>query len=473
MDTHRARRWALAGLAAGTTLLAGPAVAAHASTPSADARLARAVDRYSRALGVKQRSLPEIKAAALPSPVANRLSAELEQLYRCDVVTRSNADLVRRLVKAGLPDGTPPPGPTSQRAGDTVLGFPVPESPNPEVPEHFPFETAVRLCGESVVRRLEALRAELSGRDLPASSALNLWPVLRFAPGNGNHTYVHDYALLVEMGGANSFFNNAGGSGLDVWRGPAGSGAKITGQARGCRDAFDIVRARTCTLASGALLVMQGGNRFGRLQSPAGTTDESCTNDPVERRVYIQGAGIAGVGVLIAQGDRNSYTGKVFAQGSGHIGGYGYLRADGSDNTYTAIRTSQGGSVVGGIGTLIANGDRNAYTYYVPGPKDAAAEPGQLGSGGVVNDLNGCDAGSSLIQGAGGVGGVGVFRALGVSNSYTASVDSLGSGTNGGKGTFLQEGAGDETYAGPGAQGRDDNVAIAPTKTNNGTFTDR
>jgi hypothetical protein len=473
MNLRRTSSWAAAAAVAAMTLIAGPAATAQAATPTADARLARAVDRYSRSLGVKRRSLADVKAAALPSPVANRLSAELEQLYRCDVVTRANLDIVRRAVAAGLPDGTPPPGPTTQRAGDTVLGFPVPDAPNPEVPEHFPFETAVRLCGQAVVQRLDALRAELAGRSLPASSALNLWPVLRFSPGNGNHTYVHDYVLLVETGGHNSFFNNAGGSGLDVWRGPAGSGAKIVAPARGCRDAFDIIRKRTCTLASAALLVMQGDNRFGRTQSPVGTTDEACTNDPVERRVYLQGAGVAGVGAVIAQGDRNTYIGKVFAQGSGHIGGYGYLRADGSDNRYWAVRTSQGGSVVGGIGTFIANGDRNTYGYYVPAAKDPAAEPGQLGSGGVVNDLNGCDAGSSLLHGAGGVGGVGVFRALGVGNSYTAPVNSLGSGTTGGKGTFLQEGGGDDTYAGPGAEGRDDNVAIAPTDTNNGTFIDR
>jgi hypothetical protein len=154
-----AARAATAALVATGALLAGPAAsAAEAATPAADARLARAVDRYSRALGVKRRSLADVKAAALPSPVAHRLSAELEQLYRCDVVTRSHIDLVRRAVEAGLPDGSPPPGPTTQRAGDTVLGVPVPEAPNPEVPEHFPFETAVRLCGESVVRRLEALR---------------------------------------------------------------------------------------------------------------------------------------------------------------------------------------------------------------------------------------------------------------------------------------------------------------------------
>jgi hypothetical protein len=163
----------------------------------------------------------------------------------------------------------------------------------------------------------------------------------------------------------------------------------------------------------------------------------------------------------------------VLTTGVGHVGGYGYLRTDGDDNSYTVIRSGLGAAVVGGIGTLIANGDRNTYGHYMPGPKDPSAQPGQLGSGGVVNDLNGCDNGASITLGAGSVGGVGVFQAFGVGNAYDAPQDSLGSGIVGGKGTFVNAGGGADTYTGPGAVGRGDNVTVTPTDTNNGTFVDK
>jgi hypothetical protein len=450
-----------------------PATAVAAPRPE-DSRLAAAVDRYSAALGVHRSSTSAVAQAALPTAVADKLTNELNQLYACDSITRSNVDNVVNAFRAGLPDGQPPVFPfTPQRAGDTTLGAPTPSLPNPELPQHFPFEGAVRACGEASVSKLETLRAELAGRTLSTSSGLDLWPVLRFAPGTGGHTYDHDYVLLVELGGNNRYFNNAGGSGIDIWRGPAGSGAEINAPARGCIDAFDIIRRQTCTLSSAALLSMKGGNQYGRLEAPDPATDGYCTNDPVGRRVFTQGSGVVGVGAIIDAGGNNTYIGKVLTTGVGHIGGYGYLRADGDNNSYKVIRFGIGASVVGGIGTLVATGSGNTYSYYTPSAKDPSAKPGFAGSGGVVNDLNGCDNGTSITLGAGSVGGVGVLQASGRTNSYTAPRSSLGTGIVGGKGTFESIGGGPDTYTGPGAVGRADNTTINPTSTNNGTFVDR
>jgi hypothetical protein len=473
MPLRSSPRWAAALLViAVTALFAVPAAAAEAAAPTANQRLAKAVNRYSRALGVKRDATRAIERADLRPAVAGRFAKVVNQLRRCDLLARANLPAVVALYPLGLPEGVPPVFPfTPQRGGDTTLGFPTQGAPSP--PVSFPFELAMRRCGEASVRKLDALRRELKRRPVRASSRINLWPVLRFQPGDRANTYRHDYVLLVDTSGGNTYLNNAGGSGLDIWRGPKRSGAKIVAPARGCIDAFDIIRKRTCTLSSAALLDLGGGNRFGRLETPDPATDGKCTNDPVGRRVFVQGSGILGAGVAIVEGGDNAFVGKVLTTGAGMIGGYGYLRVDGDDNTYKVVRSGLGSSIVGGIGKLVANGDNNTYGYYVPGPSRPGAPRGTLGSGGVVNDLNGCDNGSSLTLGAGAVGGDGVFQAHGVGNSYTAPVNSLGSGTVFGRGSFSQTGGGNDSYAGPGAKGRGNNVTLSPTSNNNGTFTDR
>jgi hypothetical protein len=263
---------------------------------------------------------------------------------------------------------------------------------------------------------------------------------------------------------------------IDIWRGPPHQHAAIVAPARGCIDAFDIVRKRTCTLAAGALLDLGSHNTYGRLQSPDPQTDGICTTDSVEPRVFVQGTGLLGVGVLVDEGSYNTYIGKVLTTGTGHVGGYGYLRDDGSYNHYTVVRDGLGDAVVGGTGTLIANGDYNSYTYYVPRASNPFVTPGSgyPGSGGVVDDLNNCDAGTGITLGAGEVGGVGRFQATGGHNSYTGPPDSLGSGTVGGMGTFSDTHSGlTDTYSGPGVTGgRGTGKTVGPTSTDNGSFTD-
>jgi hypothetical protein len=461
--------------------LASPAFA-KAPKPhlrAADAALAKAVNRYWRGLGFHRDALVPITAAHLPSAVARALAAELRQLHACDVITRAHVNTVIQLFggHTGFPLGQPPVNPIPvQRQGSTVLGVPIPPSPNPPRHPEYPFETQVEACGTAVVTKLDAVKSAIVSHHVRKKSALDLWPVLRFQPGSGHHTYTHDYVLLVDTGSYNTFLNNAGGNVIDIWRGPPHQQAAIVAPARGCIDAFDIVRKRTCTLAAGALLDLGSHNTYGRLQTPDPQTDGICTADSVEPRVFVQGTGLLGVGVLVDEGSYNTYIGKVLTTGTGHVGGYGYLRDDGSYNHYTVVRDGLGDAVVGGTGTLIANGDYNSYTYYVPRASNPFVTPGSgyPGSGGVVDDLNNCDAGTGITLGAGEVGGVGRFQATGGHNSYTGPPDSLGSGTVGGMGTFSDTHSGlTDTYSGPGVTGgRGTGKTVGPTSTDNGSFTD-
>jgi hypothetical protein len=110
----------------------------------------------------------------------------------------------------------------------------------------------------------------------------------------------------------------------------------------------------------------------------------------------------------------------------------------------------------------------------MPAPSNPFAQPGYYGSGGVVDDLNNCDAGTGTTLGAGEVAGVGHFVATGGHNSYTAPQDSLGSGLVAGQGTFSDTGSGGtDSYSGPGAGGgRSPGQTVAPTSTDNGSFAD-
>jgi hypothetical protein len=459
-------------------LSAAPASATAAPTTAraANRALSSAVDRYSRTLGVQPHSAAAIAAARLPVRVTNALTAEVRQLWACDVISRTNIDYLTKLFPGGtgLPLGQPAVNPFPvQTQGSTVLGVPDPPAPDPPVYRNYPFQSQVEACGAAVVTKLDAVKRAIRSAHLKARQSIDVWPVLRFQPGKGGHTYANDYVLLVDTGSHNTFLNNAGGNALDIWRGPAGQDAPIVAPARGCIDAFDIIRAQTCTIASAALLDLGGHNTYGQKVAPDPATDGVCTADPLEPRVFVQGTGILGVGVLIDEGSYNAYTGKVLTTGTGHVGGYGYLRDDGSYNSYSVIRDGLGDAVVGGTGYLVANGSHNTYGTYMPGPRTPFASPGSYGSGGVVDDLNNCDAGTGLTLGAGEVAGVGHFVASGGNNTYVAPIDSLGYGGVAGRGTFAGTNShGTDAYSGPGSAGRGPGVTVAPTSTDNGSFSD-
>jgi hypothetical protein len=105
--------------------------------------------------------------------------------------------------------------------------------------------------------------------------------------------YVNDYALVVEMGGDDQCFNNAGGNLLDVKRGPAGSPALEKAPARGCEHAFEITTGE-CVPSAALVLDLAGNDRYGRLEPPDPNVDGLCTQDPLVRRFGTIGSGVVG-----------------------------------------------------------------------------------------------------------------------------------------------------------------------------------
>jgi len=432
--------------------------------------LASAVDNLGAVLGFRLDAAPAIERSAVPPAVAGRLAVLLGGLTDCYVASGPARDLVARM-----------PG-----AADAVASL------------RF---AAVGLPIRDCAARLVPLAVEtahfLRAAGTMSGGGLDLWPVLRWEPSDGGVTYVNDYALLVAQGGKNTFANNVGGNLLDVVRGPDGSPARVHGRARGCHTAVEALLGQPelptddpvkCVFASALLIDAAGGNTFGQLQDPDPADDGLCTASPVVRRIATAGAGLAGVGILVAEGGNNKYVGKYLALGSGHFGGVGVLIDEGGHNSFLAVHNSEGYGLIGGLGVLQATGGDNTYGYYVAEAGGHAAN-GSVLPGGIINDVGLCDALPRMLQGTSNLpGSLGVFIAGGDHNQFhgtpTSSIGigpsvpnqpaalhfgSQGFGGDGGAGYFRNSGNG-ATYT--GVAGHRPGATVNPSAENLGYFKD-
>jgi hypothetical protein len=419
-----------------TALAAVAAVPARATQePDAAAELAAVVEEFAAELGAPLGADAALATASVPDAVAMGMAAALRSLLAC-----------HRITEVALPD---------VRAADDERSL-----------AGAAWGEQLRACASDAEANFDVLAAALDSS--AASEAVDLWPVLRFEPGVTNDTYVHDYVLLVDVHGNDGYFNNAGGNGIDLKRGPAGSGALIEEPARGCQRAADAVMGQECVLTAAALLDVNGNDSYGRLETP--DIDRVCTADPLARRILVQGAGGVGVGLLRDERGSDSYTGKVLTTGAGHINGVGHLRDLGGNDDYLVIRIGEGAATVGGSGSLVDEAGNDTFSFYMPSPLDPAAPDLTPGAGGVVDDQGRCDRGARLTLGAGNLTGVGLLKNRGGNDSYTSSERGQGFGSSGGFGTFLDSGGGRDTYA--GAPGRADDTTIVPSADSQGFFQD-
>ncbi|HYO15423.1 MAG TPA: hypothetical protein VE685_19690 [Thermoanaerobaculia bacterium] len=388
-------------------------------------RLIDAAEDLSQAVEVSA-DLSPLASAGLSHGESTGIAAVLESLLACQDLTDSVASEVRRIRAEG---GSP---------------------------EEITWAESMTNCGNQVAVDLGLLSSLLD--TLPprissmACSPVNVWPILYYERCGTDTVYLHDYILIVDVGGNDSYFNNAGGSVIDLMRGPASPPALVAAPARGCQtDAELNSGSGNCFLAEAALLDKRGDDTYQRLQTPE--ADSVCTTDLIVRRLATGGSGVGGVGVLRDEQGNDSYLGKTLALGMGHAGGFGLLRDHAGVDRYSAIRSSVGAGVLVGLGILEEGSGNDLYVPYDP-------------VGGVIDNTGVCRAGNANLFGAGLLGADGFLREYGGSDTYevTGVVNTLGSGDLAGFGGFHDK-SGVDVYN--GATGGRGNNACFPTQ--NGT----
>ena len=295
----------------------------------------------------------------------------------------------------------------------------------------------------------------------------------------------HDYAeaplLLIDLGGADTYEGQAGGSsaarpvavvidlgGADV-HGYAGIDARRAATSTAAplaRDADGDWTGDRFVAASISAASRQGAARTGTaLWFDLGDDDD----------VYVslrasQGYAHHGVGVLFDAGGRDVYRVEAAGQGVGQFGIGLLVDAGQGDDQYFAEYVAQGHGYTRGVGALIDAGGSDAYACApqggrYPAPQadglqvslcqgvgfgyrdrsDTHAMPGGLG---VLLDHSGDDQYEAGVyaQGAGLAEGVGMLLDGAGDDRYDAQWHAIGAGVHGGAGLFFDRGAGRDIY---------------------------
>jgi hypothetical protein len=424
-------------------------------------------------LGFPQDPSAEILLAQLPDEIAGRLANVLVEMGRCNQITQAHLDAIGSSLEQVAADG----------GGLDPAAF-----------------ADVRACAQRLWTATNELELAFAGtRSHPSTfgcpnshnppvipevrndgSTIDVWPVLRF---DGlcalSNTYTNDYLLTVDVGGADTYANNAGSNMVDLNFSPLTSrvaGLRGVGPARGCQQAIAGLRQGDCVPAVSVVLDLDGTDRYGVLQSP--DLDQRCTpaTSQLIRRMVTGGVGFLGVGILRDAGaGSDQYTSKTVSLGAGHIFGVGILSDGGGNDSYLSIRNSQGFALVGGVGILADEAGDDTYDYYMPPPLAPGVPNQSDGAGGVLDDESRqsggvdfegqCDRIPRFTQGTGNVttaslgilldragndwysGAWGPFTAPGqVAPAEGHLAGSMGFGANGGAGIFADLGQGFDTY---------------------------
>jgi hypothetical protein len=238
-------------------------------------------------------------------------------------------------------------------------------------------------------------------------SPLQLPPWFALSTGVVNDSYAVDFVLTIDMGGDDSYQNNAGGS-------------NVHGGA--CEFA-------TVTPSAAAALIDLGGR----------DTYES------GRSCGANGGGAAlGAGFLYdgGPGDDSYIAGGFGTNGGGDFGGVGFLYDESGATSYKAGANGTNGGGALGLGLLVDGGGDDSYDATDSGTNGGSA----LGAGGLL-DLSGTDSywAGSVGTNGGANGGTASLVDLSGDDAYVAG----GTGANGGgsAGTgLLLDGGGLDTY---------------------------
>jgi tetratricopeptide (TPR) repeat protein len=179
--------------------------------------------------------------------------------------------------------------------------------------------------------------------------------------GFGNDTHSKDVALLIDLGGDDTYTNNAGGCGRN-------GGVAV------CIDHSGNDRY----LAPDSSYV-QG---FGFLG--VGMLVDLVGNDVYKAKHFSQGAGIMGVGVLWDKAGNDTFRANAFCQGAGMFG-LGMMLDDSGDDVYDCATNGQGSATTLGLGILSDLEGNDQYRLACDTTLDAMGGLAGYGQGGALS----------------------------------------------------------------------------------------
>lgn len=309
-------------------------------------------------------------------------------------------------------------------------------------------------------------------RENPLASS-NVCQVIRAPPAFSidlagcDTTYTEDYALLIDVGGNNTYYNNAGGSGIDTLGFPcrtesAGSAALID-LGRGDNTFGHPDLPRSCG-ANG------GGNGGVGFLLDAGGDDEYIASSR-----GTNGGGVLGLGFLLDVGGKDSYEASSFGtNGGGNLGAGFLLDARGADDYIAGYLGANGGGFEGGTGFLF---DGEGDDGYIAGGGGANGGGSQQAHGFLVDadGNNTYKAGSSGVNGGGARSATGFLFDAGGNTTYVAGDRGANGGAWSNRGVgFLYDAGGDDDYdagsRGTNGGGNDEGIGFLVDGGGNDTY---
>jgi len=267
--------------------------------------------------------------------------------------------------------------------------------------------------------------------------------------GDQSNTYLEDVALILDFGGNDKYFNQAGGS---TRFDPYSVVIDLSGN--------DIYLSSGSISGSTSEDFAQGAGLFG-----GGYLIDLEGNDQYTASNYSQGAAVFGIGMLVDLSGRDQYTAIAASQGAA-IFGAGILAEGSGDDHYFGNRFVQGLGYVKGFGAIVEAGGND--NYFAGGLHEDIRAPGDsyqslsqgFGYGIRPDPLVGASGGIGVIAEASGndtyvadyfAQGASYWFALGIlddrkgNDRYVAGRYSQGAGIHSSAGVLI-DGEGDDNY---------------------------
>jgi hypothetical protein len=262
--------------------------------------------------------------------------------------------------------------------------------------------------------------------------------------GKKSTYYRDDVAFIIDLGGNDIYYNNAGGSRRKF---PVSLVIDLKGQ-----DQYSSTEP-----------IAQGSGFFG-----VGMLVDFSGNDIYMGKTLSQGVGIFGVGILQDIVGADEYYGQEYHQGFG-FAGIGILKDVKGDDIYHATGFAQGVGCVKGAGLLLDKRGNDKYQVLGKqvssyGTKGIFRGSGQgfgigfrnMSSGGmgILLDVRGEDTytAGNFSQGAGYFYGMGILRDFGASSDkYTCMRYGQGAAAHYAEGVFIEDGGNDKYIGFQGA----------------------